>query len=274
MDLRYLLVLLTALGFGWWLSGYDSQVTGENRFADFKRRAIRSLVSLFLMGLGLSAASGGGRIGGFICIAIVLPLALTWCGCLSELFARAFHHLTDSPDSREFDAQELPRALDRLSTLVEQGRSEEAIQLCGKLMQSAEGSAPALEAMLFRAYDKMFEEAQILAAGPLAEIHRLCEQGRCLEAQSRLNELLKREPGNLHAGLALMRLYAFNLRVPEKAYNVLKAFQRGGGARPGFFEYAQHRIKLWADPGAADPKSTEGIESLLVDPKYVTPARQ
>ena len=49
MILAHLIVLaLTAL-VAWWLSGYDTKVTGENKKEDRIRRAIRCGITLFLV---------------------------------------------------------------------------------------------------------------------------------------------------------------------------------------------------------------------------------
>src|SRR5262245_6860527 len=133
MDLTIPLVLAFTSVLTWWLSGYDSQVTGENRVKDVKRKVIRCGVTLLLVAIGVAAATGGGRFGGFVRNALVVPLGLLWTGCVSELFARGFHSLVDSSDSGEFDPKVVTRDLDRLAELVQQGHNEEAIHLCAKL---------------------------------------------------------------------------------------------------------------------------------------------
>src|SRR5262245_19066560 len=109
MDLTYPLILSLTSALSWWLSGYDTAVTGENHRKDLKRRVIRCGVTLVLMVVGLSLALGSNRFGGFVFIAIIVPVAILWTGCVSEAFARAFHRLIDSSDSREFDPNELTR---------------------------------------------------------------------------------------------------------------------------------------------------------------------
>jgi len=254
----------------WWLSGYDAAVTGENKRSDFKRRAWRCGVTLVLMYAVAGTASGAGSFGGFIFIATTLPLAIIWAGCLSEVFARAFHHLVDSEDSREFDPRKLTGELDRIAGLVRQGRNEEAINLCTKLLKSGEASSLAMEAMLFRLYHEIFTDERIEAAPPLAEAHQLCEEGHCVEAESRLSLLLKQEPGNLAAAMMLMRIYAQYLQRPGKAYALLETFEHRSAIPPGFVDYARQRIGEWVDPAALEEKSAEGIESLLIARKHST----
>ena len=140
MDLRFLILLAPVTVLAWWLSGYDSAVTGENRSADLRRRAIRCAATLLLILIGIGAAAGGGSFGTFVIIALVVPFGVLWTGCLSEVLGRGFHRLIDSSDSREFDQNELTSELDRLGQLVQQGRAKESIGLCARLRATAAGS--------------------------------------------------------------------------------------------------------------------------------------
>jgi hypothetical protein len=135
--------LALSAGFCWWLSGYDAQVTGEDRRADLKRRAWRCGVTLLLLFVGLG-------FGQFVWIGVVVPLAVIWAGCMSEFLAGAAHGLIDSPDPRKFEPRKAQRELDKLATLVRQGQRREAIALCARLKKSGEVSALAMEAMLAR----------------------------------------------------------------------------------------------------------------------------
>lgn len=272
MLLNLLLVLAAVVALAWWLSGFDSQLTGENRRADFLRRAIRCALTLLLVGVALAAAAGGGRVGGFVCIALIVPLAITWSGCVSELFAGVFHRLIDSPDDRELDPKELDRDLDRLAELSQQHRYGEAIQLCVKLKESAAGSGLGLEATLFRLYDEMFADGT--TSPHLAEVQKLYEGGQCLLAESRLNQVLKREPGNLGAGILLMKLYARNLRNANRALALLHTLEQQRGVPPGFIDYARERIRQWFDPASEPKPEAEGIESILVRKRPTPPLEE
>lgn len=268
MALTLSIVLAVTAFVGWWLSGYDAAVTGENRESDFKRRAWRCGLTLVLVAAGVAASSGDSRFGGFVFIAMIVPLALIWVGCLSEAFARAFHQLIDSADNREFEPKQHTRDLDRLAGLVRQGRNEEAVGLCQKLLESGETSGLAMEAMLFRLYQEIFTDERIDAALPLREAHQLRQEGRYPEAESWLTLLLKREPGDLAAAMMLMRIYVQHLHRPGSAYALLGTFEHRSDIPPAFVDYARRRIGEWIDPGAAEEKSTEGIESLLVARKH------
>ena len=126
----------------WWLSGYDPKVTGDKQ-EDFIRRGIRCGITLFL------AAVFWGLPGALQVLPMVFfiigLLALIWCGPLTELFARWFRHLVDPEDKREYDPNQTLRDLDAVASLIQQGRKEEAIQLCRALKETGDVSVLALD---------------------------------------------------------------------------------------------------------------------------------
>ncbi len=264
-------LVVTAL-LSWWLSGYDSHLSGEHKAADLRRRIIRCVVTLLLVALAVGAGLGEGKAGGFVFIALVVPLAVIWTGCLSECFAQAFHNLIDSPGDWPFDPKKLTADLDRVAGLFAQGRNEEAIKLCTALVKAGEASSLAMEAMLFRLYEEAFAEERLLLSPPLAEANRLSQERQLAEAESWLNLLLKKEPANLAAIMMLIRVYARDSHHPQKAYDLLRAIERRSGIPPFFIAYARRCVGQWLSPPAGEEKSAEGIESLLVDRSRLNPA--
>ncbi len=97
MPLLYvnLIVLAIAALFFWWLSGYDTKLTGENQTADRWRRGVRCGLTLLVLEVILWRPP--------TVILLIMILALIWAGCLAELAARGFHWLIDSTDKRAFD---------------------------------------------------------------------------------------------------------------------------------------------------------------------------
>jgi hypothetical protein len=273
MDLTIPVILAFTAGVTWWLSGYDGQVTGENYVKDIRRRAVRCGATLLIEIIGVGAATGGGRFGGFVLIALVVPLSILWTGCVSELLARGFHALVDPSDSREFNPKQLTRELDRLAQLVQQSRNQEAIDLCARLKKSAEGSALALDATLFRVYEGLLA-GSLFATPLLIEAQKAYDAGHCLLAESRLLQVLKGTPGNLKAGMLLMRLYARNLHNLGKAQAVLRSFEEQAETPPGFIEYARQQIKKSLDPASEHPQTTQGIESVLVQNNEAKPPEE
>jgi hypothetical protein len=257
MNLVFIGILAGAAALSWWLSGYDTMVTGENRAADCRRRAIRCGVTLLLMAAGLASR--------WLFIAVIVPLAVIWAGCLSELFTRGFHRLVDPTDTREFDPKQTARDLDKLAGLVQNGRNDEAIEWCKKLRETGDASTVAIETVLFQLYRRMFAGEDLHASPPLAEAQQLRAQGNPGESASQLESLLQKEPENLRAAFLLMRIYAQDLERPDKAEALLRTLGQRPHVPPVFVEYA--RRSLLEGSGVVPPqeKTTEGVESLLVD---------
>jgi hypothetical protein len=262
-----LLIALAVTGcLAWWLSGYDAKVTGDNETADLKRRLARSAVTMLLVGLGVGAASGGSRFGGLVFIAIVLPVAILWTGCVSELFARAAHGLIDSHDPTPCDLNKTQRDLDRLASLVQQNRNEDALELCVALLKSGETSAVAMQTQLARIYDQMFSDQRLAGSETLAQAERFRLAGRITGTAVQVNQRFKSEPENLAAILALVRAYACELDCPSKAETLLGSLEQNPGIPPGFTDYARHRLTHWLSAPAQAQKGAEAVESLLVHP--------
>lgn len=270
MELNILLALVVTGCLGWWLSGYDAKVTGENKAADLKRRMARCAVTMFLVGIGVAASSGGSRFGGLVFIGMILPLAILWTSCVSELFARATHGLIDSHDPTPCDLNKTERDLDQLASLVQQNRNEEALQLCAALLKSGETSPLAMQTMLARIYDQMFSDQYLAGSAPLAQAERLRQAGRAADAEAQLNQLLKREPGNLAAILALVRAYACDLDCPSNAETLLETLEQNPALPPGFTEYARQRLRQWALGTLQPQKSAQQIGS----PRVHSPAQE
>jgi hypothetical protein len=263
--LTFCIVLPLAAALAWWLSGYDSGLAGDDRAADLLRRVIRCGLTVLMVAAGGAGLLQGGVVGGWLFLIITLLLAISWTGCLSELFAGGFHRLVDAEDKREFDPIQTTRDLDRLARLVENHRNDEAIALCEQLKESGEASALAIETVLFQLYRRMFDTDHGSNSPPLAEARQLRWQRRFAEAEARLDSLLKREPENVAAALMLMRVYAQDLLRPDKADELLHTFSQRPHVPPAFIQYARRCLAEWSGIIPARAKTSEGIESLLVD---------
>src|SRR6185437_7743752 len=204
------ILLVTAVG--WWLSGYDSHLTGEDYRVDFTRRAVRTGITCLLVTCAVLA--------GGIAIFFFVGIALAWMPCGAELGARVFHRLVDPDDDREFDPKEIDRHLDRMGQLIKQGRIHEALDLCKKLKDSSEGSHLALEATLHRLYQESLDSAE--KSPLLADVRQWIGRGEFAQAEARLKEILATRPENSPAALLLMRLYATDLSRPDKALALLQ----------------------------------------------------
>src|SRR5678816_542732 len=83
MNLFFFFILAGTVPLSWWLCGYDTMVSGEDRAADFRRRAMRCGATLLLMATGL--------VSPWIFLAATVMIGVIWASCVSELFARGFY---------------------------------------------------------------------------------------------------------------------------------------------------------------------------------------
>jgi hypothetical protein len=261
------LILVVTAVLAWWISGYDPKLTGENKGEDILRRIIRCGLTLFFMAGGLAETLSHPDFAGFVAITIAGPMVFLWINCLCEALAHAFQSLIDNPSaSSGSDPKMLTSDLDRLASLSNRGQTNEALQLCAELLDKGETSRLAMETMCFRLYGQMFDNESIFSSPSLSAIHDLCECGRFKEAESRLTQIIERDPKNLSAVFLLIQIYAQDLQRPEKARALIQSLKKRSKLPPMFPDYADYRIKQWLRTG--EGKSDEGIESLLVGKRF------
>src|SRR6516162_2848714 len=118
----YWFFIMVAAAVTWWLSSYDTKVTGENKREDLIRRSIRCGISLVLLTFA--------ALNRFFVIPVALAMAFMWVGCLSEFGWRVLHQFLDPEDKRPFDRKEAERNMDHLAGLIQQGQNSEALHLC------------------------------------------------------------------------------------------------------------------------------------------------
>jgi len=247
----------------WWLSGFDSQVTGEDKTQDLIRRVIRCLGTLALIGI-LFGPNAVGVGYAFAPLLIIIPAAIgvIWAGCIAELLSRGLRHVIDSDDKREFDPQEDARNLDELAHLLKSGQKEAALQVCAALRESGGISGHTLDTMLAHAG---IPSNAVPLAKPLQDAGRARREGRFAEAESMLESLLAENPRNVEAAMMLMRLYAQDLRRTDKAMEVLKALRQQPHIPHAHIEYALRSIPEWSNPKAepAPEVLPESVDELL-----------
>jgi hypothetical protein len=258
-----LIILLAAGALSWWLSGYNPAVCEEDKAAEVRRRVWRTGATLFLVWVAAEGMTYGGARGGWVLVALSLPLALLWTGRLSELFAGLFHQLIDSTDHRKYQPHGSARELDRLAAFVRAGQHPQAIELSANLLKSGHVSVLAMDAMLSRCYEQAFAEERLLGSPPLAEAALLCREGRALEAESRLKGLLRDDPHNLATLLMLLWVCARGFPQSDKAATCLRTVEARRDLPPGFVAYARRRWREWSGRAPPNEKSTDGIESLV-----------
>ncbi|HUB87504.1 MAG TPA: hypothetical protein VMB22_06395 [Verrucomicrobiae bacterium] len=256
-------IVLFALGVAamWWLSGHDARFTGENRKTEIISRVIRCVVTLMLAGIFIFLPASPAVAPALLLLA--LSFYLLWRGCITELFARGFRHLVDPEDDREFDPDKRSRDLDAVARLIQEGRKEEAIQLCQQLKESGDASVLAMDTMLEHLG---VPQSSAQKRGPVAEASQLRKEGRFQEAELILNSLLLENPANVDAALMLMRLYAQDMKLGGKAAEALRELEKQPHIARAYIEFARRSIDEWQNPRketAVVEPLPESIEELL-----------
>jgi hypothetical protein len=255
MNLFLISVFSGTAALGWWLSGYDVLVTGENRTSDFCRRATRCGMTLLLVGAAFMSS--------WILVGVIVLLAIIWADCLSELFLRGLQRLTNSEATSELDQKLIEHELDRLAMLVQNGWHDKAIALCMKLRESGEASTLTIETVLFQIYSRMFSGEGVHALPALLEAQRLRAQAKPAEAAFKLESCLGKEPYNLRALFLLIQIYAQDLRRLDKADALLWNLTQQPQMPPAFLEHVRRFIQEWCEVVPRRELTSEGIESLV-----------
>ena len=259
-NVLFLVVLLITAALAWWLSGFDSKLTGENR-EDLIRRIVRCGLTLILAGMLLWLPASPAVMP--ILLVFAAAFFLLWRDCAGELSAQLFHKLIDPEDKRRFDPKQSERYLDTIGALIRSGKKTEAIQLCEWLKASGEADVVALELTL--EYLGV-PQAAVKKTSPLTEADRLRRQGKFDEAGLLLNSLLAKNPRNVDAALQLTRLYAQDLHDLEKAKAVLDALETQPHVPAGHIQFARRSIHEWSHPQPLPeevPAPPESIDELL-----------
>ena len=244
--LSNLAVMAIAVVVFWWLSGFDSRLTGDSG-VDFTRRAVRCGITLAIVEAGFYFLWRcwilGDRSAGFAYLALLVPLALLWVGCISEAGTDCFHRLIDPQDKRPYDPKAGTRELDAVGDLIRSGRKEEAIQLCRTLLRTSPDLQTTLEMTLHHLGAPPAESPR--ASKPLADASRLRQAGKFKEAEAVLTLLLKTEPHNIDAALMLIRLYGQDMRQPDKAEKALWYLENEPHVPSAYIDIARRSIADW-----------------------------
>jgi tetratricopeptide (TPR) repeat protein len=261
------IVLVAATVVFWWLSGFDSHLSGDHGLRDLTRRGVRCGISLaivegcfFFVWRYVKEKNAD---AGYIYLLIAMPLALLWCGCLSQLGAHWFKSLIDPEDPEPFAPDKEERLLEKIAELIRSGKKEQAIKLCKALKASGEVSSAAL--------DMTLEHLGLppnngLTFKPLAAAHRLRRQGKFNESLAMLKALLAKNPRDVDAAMPLMRIYAQDLRQPDQARKILKALEKQPHVAAAHLEFARRSIEEWSQPRPVPPDEAElagSVDELL-----------
>lgn len=277
MDLfaHIALLLFVAVG-AWFLSAHGLRAVATRR-TDYLWRAVRVIITVLLAEATIRVLDWDIGISGFAVYfaVIVPPLLFMWGGAITDVFSIAFSWLVDPDDSREFDPDKGRRDLDKVATLIREGRKEEAIKLCLSLKASGDASVASMDTIL-----EQLGAPQIsaLSAKPINHAAHLRGEGRFGEAKLILKSQLFRDPANVEAAMLLMRIYAEDLHQGDKAHQVLDALKKQPHISAAHIDYAERSIKAWLSPpvqlDGEVQKPPESLEELLAQRYFGTAAER
>ncbi len=264
------LVMLAVAGVVfWWLSGFDADSFGSSSPRVWMRRMLRCGFSLGLLGLACwlrwEYKVHGQPMAGYLFVPVTMPLALIWCGCLSQLGGNLFNAMVDPDDDRSFHPRSEIKKLDLLGRLVREGKKSQAIRLCHELKKEGEVSAAALDLVLSRLG---VETGAAPTAKPLAQAHRLQLQGDFTGARDLFKTMLAADARNLEAAMGLMRLYARDLHQPENARALLRTLEKKGQTPRDHLDFARRSMEDWIHPKPKEPAAqppSGSVEELLAN---------
>jgi hypothetical protein len=232
-----LIIVALVMAWAWWMTGYDSKLSGNNTPADYARRIIRCGIVFLLL---LAALAG------FLPPFTLAMIAIVMASCGAEFGARMFHNLLDPEDRREFNPKLVHARLDLLAEFVREERVTDALNLCTQLQKSGEASALALEATIYQLYHETLQSMD--TAPMLEEVRRLRGLGQFAQAEDQLKQILARSSGDWAAMLLLLRIYAEDMAQPDRAQAWLQPSEQSAPPQlhPAFTKYAQRSIEEWS----------------------------
>lgn len=242
--------VLAVVGAGtWFLTGLDKTDGGESKRAHHFTRILRCVGILFLTAIVLGVLEQGQLVLSDGPILIIVPVLMAFLlrSSVSELFTHGFIGLLDPGfhDQRPLDPYQAQMYQDAIAHLIHIGQRAEAIKLCERLKHSGEVDRMTIEHTLEFLGVK---QAQPNRTRPLAEADNLRAGGRFAEAERLLKSLLAKNPADEGAALLLMRLYAQDLRQPERAAAVLQALGKQPYVSPGHLDFARRSLEEWSRP--------------------------
>ena len=273
MMLFNIAVLLVVAAVTWWLTGIDKNPAGESKRGRHFTRTLRCVSVVFLTAVMLWVTAGGGGYGGVILLlTIPIAIALLLRSSVSELFTHGFLRFIDPAlyDGRELDLKLPQRHRDNLAYLIHHGKREQAIKLCEELKRSGELDETALaDALEFLGV----KQERAALERPLNRAARLRAAGNFAEAETLLKSLLAKNPADTGAALLLTRLYAGDLRQPNRAAAVLQALEKQPHIERAQIEFAWRSLKEWSrtPPEKIPPTelpAPESVEKLIAQKHF------
>jgi hypothetical protein len=265
-------LLVIAVVFGWWLSGFDSGLAFGGTARNLIRRALRCGASFVVIEMAHAALLRCGQEDtpkqALIWITAALPMAALWYGCISYVVAHGFTSLMDSDDRRAYDPQKSARQMEEISGLVREGKKAAAIKRCKSLKASGDVDAAVVDLMLKQLKESSAAGAPLKFSAPAAPpvgdmgvdagVDELLAQKYFGSAIELLEAKIKEQPEDFATQLKLAEVYGRHCGNWPRAEKIVHQIATRPGFNPGQVQQAQDRLAEWRQgPAAASEPASE-----------------
>ena len=252
--------VLSAMALGtWWLTGFDKTAGGESRRGEILGRAFRCLAVVLLSGVCLWVVESPGLGYGDIPILIIIPMAIAVVlrSSISELFAHGFSgwwiRRSRAPRIRSQEGAALSGRHRAPHPPRTAGTSHQAVRGAQGHRRSGHRDAGKHLGVSGR------EAGSSTVVPPLVQADRLRKAGKFAEAEQVLRSLLAADRTDAGAGVMLIRLYAEDLRQPERAQALLEALEKVPHVSRDHLEFARRSIAEWSQAPSAPPSGAPAV---------------
>jgi tetratricopeptide (TPR) repeat protein len=259
-----LVVLAVVAAATWWLTGLDKNHAGESKRGHYFTRSLRTIAVVFLVAVMLALMAGGGAGGVPLLLIAPVGIALLLRSSVAEIFTQGILRLIDpgAHDHRPVDPHAAQRHRDAIAYLIHHGQTDAAIKLCEELKLSGELDAATLENTLEFLGVKPERTA---VERPVNQAARLRMAGKLTEAEALLKKLLTQNPADAGAAMLLLRLYAEDLRQPDRAWELWHKLKQQARIPATHLEFARRSISEWSAPAKVKVATTAAASSESVN---------
>jgi tetratricopeptide (TPR) repeat protein len=264
MNTLNLIVLAVVAAATWWLTGLDKNHAGESKRNHYFTRSLRTIAVIFLVAVMLAMMAGGGAGGVPLLLFVPICIALLLRSSVAEILTQGILRLIDpgTHDHRPVDPHAAQRHRDAIAYLIHHGKTDAAIKLCEELKRDGELDAATLEHTLEFLGVKQDRSA---VERPVNQAARLRATGKLTEAEALLKKLLVKNPADAGAAMLLLRLYAEDLRQPDRAWELWNRLKQQGAIPAAHLEFARRSISEWSQSPKAKVVTTTEANSGSVD---------